>query len=149
MTRNKGFFFVIPLAALFAALWSCNKNEGPQTTFGKIAGKWRLAETATDDNGNGVIDASELHPVQSGYVDILNFKVDSTGVETTVSNSDSAPPLNFTWNVIVGDSVRLDYTAHLTVTYYINNLNASNLTLTTRTPLNTGTILTQNSYNKD
>ena len=148
MKRSAAYFFIlITLLLPISGLDSCKKTA-VDNSFTRLVGKWKEIQTATDDNGNGVIDAEEVHNAPPGYNDILHFNADSLGTETITSNGDTEPLLNFRWKLNYSDSVNLAYTAHDTITYYINELNASTLILTATSLTNAGPILTQNYYNK-
>jgi hypothetical protein len=146
---TKKSFFRIIFAILILGLWSCTKKGSPDTPFTHIQGFWKLAKTATDDNGNGIIDAGEIHSVAATYTDKLYFKSDSTGYEQITVNGDPTAPLHYRWKIAYGDSLYMAYAAHDTPTYYISLLNSVNMTLSTITPVDSGSILTQYYYNKD
>lgn len=130
--KNKGtttgLLLVTSCVMLFA---SCAKKQSPQTPFNKIQGKWKLIQTATDDNANGQIDPSEIHSVPAGQDNEIKFNNDETGVETNTFNGVVSSPLNFRWKIVGADSVQIAYVAHDTATYYVSDVSASNLTLTT------------------
>lgn len=128
MKRGVVVFFTVFIAAQALVVSSCKKKETLQTPFTRILGTWEKAKYATDDNGNGVIDNSEIHDVQTGIVDELTFKSDSTGNELT--NSVTLP---YDWNIIEGSSVILSYRANDTVVYYMYEVSSVDLTLTTTT----------------
>ena len=124
--------YILILSALFfiATCWgiiSCNK-EKPQTLFSNILGNWRKTASATDDNGSGIITTSEIYPQPPGTTEILVFKADSTGYDSTVVDNTHPPTLTFKW-YLIGDSLTLEYAAHDTPTYYIDNINSEDLTL--------------------
>ncbi len=115
---------------------SCAKKKAPETPFTRIQGKWKLVRYANDDNGNGQIENMEIHAQQSGITYKLEFKGDATGTETTfISVNQSESPLPFVWRIINPDSVRLDLTGHLTITYKIAEVSDAFLTLKTNSSL--------------
>ena len=65
------------------------------TPFSRLVGRWKETQTATDDNGDGVIEDYEIHKVTPGYNDLLYFKSDYTGNETIVTSGDTSPILTF------------------------------------------------------
>ena len=127
-------YFTI-LAALFIGyvflcLASCAKKEPAATLFSDMLGTWKKTAFATDDNGTGIIVSSEITSQPSNIIDELVFKADTTGFERTVVNNVNPDTADFTW-YINGDSVTVEYAAHDTVTYYVENVNSVNLTLYT------------------
>ena len=112
---------------------SCSKKHAPETPYTRLQGKWKKVQYATDDNNNGTIEASEIHPQPATIDDEITFTNEGTGVETTVSNGIASTPLTFDWKIVGGDSVWVAYKANDTLTYYITAVTSNNLQLTTPT----------------
>ena len=148
MDRKKVFFFVLFSMILVIGLISCRKKEATDTSFTRMIGRWKLTAIGTDDNGDGVIENSEVSNEPAANSDILYFGSDSIGTETTIFSGVSSPVLNFKWSLLAPDSLWVAYSAHDTVNYYIYLLNSSNLVLATNITLDSGTILVQKYYNK-
>ena len=127
MKRYVLISFTLFMITICLGITSC-KKEQPQTLFSNILGNWRKTASATDDNGSGIITSSEIYPEPTGSTEILAFNADSTGYDSTVVNNTHPPTLTFKW-YIIGDSVTLEYAAHQTYTYYIDNINSKDLTL--------------------
>lgn len=128
-TTILSILFVIPL---LIGVESCTKKQPPDTLFSKMLGQWKKTAYATDDNGNGVIDAGEIHPQSANILDELVIKKDTTGYENTIVNNIQEVPLNFKWYVYA-DSVVFYYAAHDTIVYYIDEVNSYTLALYTNT----------------
>jgi len=127
MKRNSAIsltLFVVQIL-VFA---SCTKNQPPQTLFSNLVGNWRKTAFATDDNGCGCITPAEISPQIPGTVEILVLRADSTGYDSTSVDKISQSTLLLNWYVF-GDSLVIQYHAHLTDTYYVDNVNSKNLTL--------------------
>jgi hypothetical protein len=128
--------FYVALLAVTAIgcvfLDACSKKNNDNSQSSRLNGRWRLVKTATDDNANGAIDASEIHAVQQGYVDYLLFNNDSTGSETTQTNLDTVV-LPFRWYFTLQDSLQRDGVGHDTIRYFIANINTSTMQLYTNT----------------
>src|SRR5579864_3412981 len=60
---------------------SCNKSEPLTTPADILAGKWRIVQTATDDNNNKVLDAAELRDMDPKDVVTLAFHYGGQGIE--------------------------------------------------------------------
>ena len=97
-----------------------------------MVGKWLQVQFATDDNGNGVMDQSEVHDIAKNVVDILQFKADSTGYESILA-AESTMQYPFTWLYLTGDSLQRNGVGHDTIFYSIARVDASNMTLSTIT----------------
>ncbi len=131
---NKGIaIFSALFIFLIIGLVSCAKKEAAQTPFNRIQGKWKLVKTATDDNGNKLIDDYEIHPVPSVQDNEITFNKDLSGIETNVYNGVTSTPLYFTWAIISQDSVWCAYTGHDTLTYYLISVTSGTLALQTNT----------------
>ena len=123
-------------AAMCLLAVSCTKSKGPQTPLTELENKWKLAEIATDDNGNGVIDNYEIHAVATGTTDVLNFTAGGSGVET-VTEAGAPVTYSFSWTM-TGDSLRRAGTGHDLVVYYVQLLSSSNLNLQAWIPQGNG-----------
>ena len=128
MVRKPLLFSALLLIALCMAFGSCTKNQHPQTLFSNLVGRWVKTGYATDDNGSGIITPAEIQPQETGTVEILELRPDSTGFDSTAVNKVPQSSLAFNWYVY-GDSLVIQYHAHDTDVYYVENVNSVNLTL--------------------
>ncbi len=126
---RKTFFPLIVCCIVLSAAWlSCSKDKGPTTASGKLIGKWNKVQYATDDNANSIIDQWELHDLEPGRISTLEFRKDSTGLET----GSSSPELPFRW-FLTGELTLLTiYNTGDTVLYKIGAISNSQLQLTTK-----------------
>ena len=132
MKRHIPILSTLLVVALFFGAESCSKKQPPDTLFSKMLGQWKKTAYATDDNGNGIIDAGEIHPQPANILDELVFKSDTSGYENTIVNKIQEVPLNFKWYVYA-ESLAVAYSAHDTIVYYIDNVNSYTLALYTNT----------------
>jgi hypothetical protein len=88
-------------AICLIAFASCKKKED-DSTKSRLTGKWKWTQYATDDNNNGIRDASELIQVNDTGVVFLYFNDNGSGLETfsDVGITDTIP---FTWALENGD----------------------------------------------
>jgi hypothetical protein len=148
MNRKHVFFLVSFSLILVAGIVSCKKKASSDTSFSRLLGRWKLAAIGTDDNGDGIIEGYEINTEPSANSDIFYFENDSAGIETTTYSGLASPVLNFNWSLLSADSLRVAYSAHDTVNYYIDLLNSSNLVLATNITLDSGSIFVQKYYNR-
>ncbi len=129
MARNIQICFLISCIFLSAGWVSCHKKETLSTPSSKLVGKWKKIQYATDDNANGQIDQWEIHPADPAVNSFIEFKRDSTGVETGSQTQDLA----FTWMITGELSLMTLYSTGDTFVYKITLVNAAHLNLTTKT----------------
>jgi hypothetical protein len=134
MKKYTSILLLPVMAMMIAGLGACAKKKEPDTTAGKIIGKWKKIQYATDDNQNGIIDAEEITNQPSSIDDELFFASSQTGNETTTINKNKSEVtvLEFDWSVSE-NKLWIGYRANDTVTYSVVNINASNLIITTNT----------------
>src|SRR5579871_6626452 len=90
------FIFVVILCT--GSISGCRKDAN-ETAYTRLEGKWKLVQQALDDNDNGSIDGNEIHATDPAIVDVIQFKADSTGVETVAANADTTVfPFRYTIN---------------------------------------------------
>src|ERR1700761_1187801 len=89
MKSHTNILLTLLIISFFFGFASCTKKEQPATLFSDIVGTWKKTAYATDDNGSGIITASEKYPQPSYLLDVLVFKSDTTGKEYTVVNNVS------------------------------------------------------------
>jgi hypothetical protein len=129
---RKLFIYFVPFLIILL-VWGCRKSDSNNTPFGRMQGRWKLAKVGTDDNGNGTIEASEIKAVVAGQDMERVYKGDGTGVESNTFDGTKDPDLTFTWAIIGGDSLRMQYKANDTITYYMQNVTSGDMTLTQNT----------------
>ncbi len=142
--NRSSLFFLFLFVAMAGGLVSCVKKQNTGSTNSELDGKWKLAQTATDDNGNKQIDGSEIHSVPSGQDYELTFNANFTGVENDIYDGVVSTPLSFSWALINNDYLYSAFASHDTITYYIVSMSSNNLVL----QANTQTGLTAYYYNK-
>ncbi len=133
MKRFSGILFLF-FVALVCVVPSCTKKETAETRLTRMQHKWKLIKTATDANGNGVIDASEIQPVQSG-VTTITFNKDLSGVETIAINGVTTD-YPFIWAMDgTLDTVTRNGVGHNQIKYFLADISSTNMELTTTTDL--------------
>ena len=126
---------LLVLAAMGASLPSCKRKEVFETRKTRIQHDWKLVRTATDANANGVIDASEIHPVSATYIATLTFKSDLTGNENVIANGVTTD-YPFTWTMDPTlDTITRSGVGHNVVKYFLADISSINMDLTTMTDL--------------
>src|SRR5579872_2697793 len=110
--KNKIISYVLLIAIVTFVIGACSKKQGPDTASTQLLGKWKLAKLASDDNHNGVIDGYEIHPVSPLQDVEYLFNNDAVGVEYSSSAGKPEPDLNFEWEVINGDTLRMNFKAN-------------------------------------
>ena len=114
---------------------SCKRKEVIETRLTRLTNKWKLVKTATDSNGNGGIDPSEIQPVQDSYNDVLYFNPDNSGTETVIANSVTTV-YPFTWTINDQlDTIVRNGVGHNTIKYYLKDITSITMELTTTTSL--------------
>ena len=129
MTRNITVIALAACLALSAGIISCHKNEKQPLLASRIPGKWVKVRYATDDNANSVLDEWEVHNVDAATTNTLQFKSDSTGVESATGS----PDLSFTWFITAEQSLSFAYNNSETTIFKITHINSGKLELTTKT----------------
>ena len=123
------------LAALGALLPSCKRKEVTETRKTRILRDWKLVKAATDANGNGIIDASEISPVSASFNTTLTFKADFTGNENVVINGVTTD-YPFTWTMdYTLDTITRNGVGNNVIKYFLADISSINMDLTTMTPL--------------
>lgn len=122
-------------AAMGALLPSCKRKELAETRKTRVQHAWKLVRTATDANANGVLDASEIHPVSESIVTTLTLNSDQSGNENVVANG-VATDYPFTWTMDVKmDTITRNGVGHNVVKYFLADISSINMELTTMTDL--------------
>jgi hypothetical protein len=130
-------------AASLYVLAGCEKTQPAQTPYTELKGTWKLKETGTDDNNNGILDRNELTPVPSGYVAYLIFTGTGTGTQKITVN-DTTNEYSFTWTLTDQDSVLVRLEEGDSITSEIQELSSTDLLLQN----NTSPVLSWEFYNK-
>jgi len=128
MTRNLTIIFVLFCLFLSAGFYSCKKTKIPSGTAAKLEGKWLKVRYATDDNANGLLDSWEEHSVEPGTTNTIEFKSDSTGIETDKNSQDIA----FRWMLNGELSLMIIYHTGDTVVSKITFINGAHLDLSSK-----------------
>lgn len=113
---------------LGSALYSCKRTELIENSYTRLVRKWLLIRSATDNNGNGSIDAYEYNNVQDSVVNYYTFKGDSSGEESVKAINGVTTLYPFRWS-LSGDSLQITRVGNNVNTYYIRNLSNSRLEL--------------------
>ncbi len=126
---------LLVIAAIGVLLPSCKRKEVTETRKTRIQHSWKLVRTATDANANGVIDASEIHPVSASLVITLTFNSDLTGNENVIANGVPTD-YPFTWTMDPTlDTITRNGVGHNVIKYYLSDISSINMDLTTMTDL--------------
>lgn len=102
MKQASLIWLILGIAGL-AILAGCAKTQIAQTPYTEIQGIWKLKQSATDDNNDGLLEQDELTNVSPGYTEYLVFNA-STGTQKITVN-DTTNVYNFTWTLTSGDSI--------------------------------------------
>jgi hypothetical protein len=127
------FLKIVVLGACVFFVASCQKSSQPSTPFTEIEGKWKLIQTATDNNNNGILDREELTTVAAGDVEFLQLNKDLTGDQNITMADSVTTNYPFTWNLTGNDSVLVRYELGDTITSVIYDINNTDLTLQSNT----------------
>lgn len=132
---NLRLIYLLPFVLLTVALPSCKRKEVIYTRLTRIQHSWKLVKTATDVNGNGQIDASEIQPIDDAFDNTLTFNADYTGKETVVANSVTTD-YPFTWTMDVNmDTITRNGIGHNVIKYYLADISSIRMELTTTTSI--------------
>jgi hypothetical protein len=123
--------FALSVLVICGGLHSCKKDT-IETTYTRLAGKWKLVNTALDDNADGAIQGNEIHAANPAIDDQLQFFADSTGVETVAANGDTT---QYAFSYIVNNNiVQRIGVGYDTINYYLASISSSDLELTAQMP---------------
>ncbi len=122
------FVFFIAMSCLNT---SCKRKEVIETQLTRLQHKWKLTKSATDDNGSGVIDGYEIHPVDAGLDDEIEFKADFTGSQVVIING-ATNTFPFTWSMDSKDSITRVGVGHNTVVYFLADISSSSMELVSK-----------------
>ncbi len=127
-TRPYQSFLLMLMVALLAG--SCTKAPlGPSSV--RILGKWKKVKFATDDNSNGTLDSWEFRNANASVINTLDFKKDSTGIES----STGSPDLPFTWYINAEQNLKIEYNTGDAFFYKITRLDGGKLHITAKTQI--------------
>jgi hypothetical protein len=129
MTQNFKIYLLLSCLFLSTGIVSCHKTETLSTPSSKLVGKWKQVRYATDDNANGQIDDWEIKAVDKSATNSIEFKKDSTGIES----GTFSPDLPFSWMITGELSLMTIYNTGDTFLYKVTLVNAAHLYLTTKT----------------
>ena len=127
----KPAFRHITLFTAFIALFSvsCNKSEPLTTPTDILVGKWRLAEIATDDNNNRVLDQNEIKPEDPNDLTTFSFHYGGQGVEER-NYYGVITDYYFTWQILGGSQYLQRFMeGHDTITQKILTFSPAKTTL--------------------
>ena len=122
--------------ALTCITFSCKQKENIETILTRLLHNWKLVKIATDDNGNGVIDAAEVHPLSNGADDEIVFNKDYTGLQTVIAANGATESYHFTWSLDTHDTVTRVGLGYNLIKYHIENISSTSLELLTMTDQN-------------
>lgn len=119
----------IILFIFLTLLFACNKSEKLTTPQDILAGKWRLVQTATDDNNNKTLDGAELRKADPNDQVTYAFHYGGAGVEEK-NYYGVINDYYFTWQIL-GNSQFLQrfMQGDDTITQRILNFSPANTTL--------------------
>lgn len=135
MTRTLALSFFL-LGAFCVAMPSCKRDDKPQTRLTRLQHTWKLVKTATDANGNGAIDASEIQPINiATLASTIAFNENMSGNENVVANGVTTD-YPFTWTINAQmDTITRNGIGHNVVKYYLADISSIAMELTTMTDL--------------
>lgn len=122
-------FFVLFTCITF----SCKRNDDVDNILTRLLHNWKLAKIATDDNGNGAIDATEIQPLTNGEDDEMIFNKDYTGAQTVIAANGVKNNYPFTWSLTGKDTITRNGLGYNLIKYHIETISAVSLELTTHT----------------
>jgi hypothetical protein len=122
-------------AAIICSTPSCKKSA-VDTILTRLQHTWKLTKIATDDNGNGAIDASEIQPLTNGQDDRITFNKDGSGKEVIISTNGVQDTYTFSWSLGIGDTLNRHGAGNDIIKYHIGNISTSSLELATITDKN-------------
>jgi len=125
MNLRSLIYCTIVSSAVF--ICACRKGSVDDSPTGRTEGKWQLTQVATDDNGNGILDASEWANVPVNDTDIIIYNKDFSGIEY-LNIDTSATTYTFTWSIIA-DTLQRNLEGHFTDNGYIKELTSSTMVL--------------------
>lgn len=121
--KNRSITFVLAFAAI--AFASCNKSNNNNQTKDNLIGTWTAATNATDNNGNGIMDANETFPDTRYVMYDLAFSAD--GKLTYLNNHIVAGIAN--WELTTDNSYLRIFETTNSLSYHIDAITASVLTV--------------------
>jgi hypothetical protein len=127
MKRTNCIVFFLLCFGISVGFVSCQKSTVTNPSV-RIIGKWKKANYATDDNVNGVIDSWEMRKASTAVVNVLEFKKDNSGIET----STGSPYLGFSWS-LSGGLLKITYNTGDAFSYNVMLLNSAKLNITAKT----------------
>jgi hypothetical protein len=117
--KNTGITMIGLMAVSMLAFASCKKKQD-DSVHTRLAGKWKTAQIAGDNNGNGVMDATEVQTAPN--VSYTTFISDGTGKDEdgaglvsgtytwTLKNNDADIVLKYN----SGSANGMQFTLHIT-----------------------------------
>lgn len=132
---SKWLTYLILVVLTCTGAFSCKRKEVVYTRLTRIQHTWKLVKTATDANGNGQIDASEIHAIDAAFDNTLVFNADYTGKETVIANGVTTD-YPFTWTMDANmDTITRNGIGHNVIKYYLEDISSISMELTTMTDL--------------
>lgn len=130
MKRNIALPLIF-VAAICCLTFSCHRKENVETILTRLLHNWKLTKIATDDNANGIIDASEVHAVANGSDDQIVFNKDYTGTQTVVASNGNKNTYPFTWSLSDKDTLTRNGVGNNVIVYHVADISSGSLELTT------------------
>ena len=115
------------------ALPGCRRKEIIENTTTRLTRNWQLVQSATDDNGNGTIDAYEFVKLQDNFLDYYKFNTDNSGTESVTATNGITTQYPFTW-IQTADTLDISRTGNNVEIYYVKSLSNVQMELITNTP---------------
>jgi hypothetical protein len=142
MSRNKTLVLLLFTAYCAGGLASCAKKQGPDTPFTKIMGRWKLTKFASDA-GNGPLVYTALDKaVDWTWV----FDSDSKGYDIENWNGLEGIKEVYNFRIAGADSVWIATATHDTSTYFISEINSSDMIWTRSHKLPNGNPVTEGYF---
>ncbi|NDC42305.1 MAG: hypothetical protein EBZ77_12280 [Chitinophagia bacterium] len=121
---------VVLISVLLLLMGACKRAEKVENAFTRITRNWKLVQTATDNNGNNLLDDFEYSALPASVTDYYNFKTDNTGLETVTSENGITSYYPFTWN-LAADTLQVTKAGGSATLYYVQSLSNVKMNLVT------------------
>ncbi len=126
--RKCFFLFLIPVFLLGACKKESNIPSVPLTRTDMLIGKWTIAETGVDKNGNTILDSGEYDIYPAGTAAYQIFRANNTGAVAETYNGQIWIAGNFTWKFENNDQNLIRMLEGDTISYLIKTLTSHELT---------------------
>ncbi len=122
----KPFILFVATAFVAGSFLSC-KSKHDTSTRDLVAGDWSLTHSVRDDNGDGIMDSTEISLGVRTPSPTYTFVSNGSGYVTLLSN----PQYNFTWELVDNTTIKITGSTPTSTptTTTIDKLTATDMTL--------------------